>query len=90
MLCALDGTDNKSKLGANTLLGASLAVAKTAALACGLPLYRYLGGPLACLLPCPMMNVINGGAHADNGLEFQEFMIRPVGASSFSEALRWG
>ena len=77
-------------MGANTILGASLAVAKAASLTCGMPLYRYLGGPFAHLLPCPMMNVINGGVHADNGLEFQEFMIRPVGAPSFSEAIRWG
>ena len=89
-LCALDGTDNKSKLGANTILGASLAIARAAALSLGMPLYRYLGGPFVSTLPCPMMNVINGGVHADNGLEFQEFMIRPIGATSFSEALRWG
>lgn len=89
-LCDLDGTENKSKLGANTLLGASLSLAKAAALSLGMPLYRYLGGPFCSLLPCPMMNVINGGAHADNSLEFQEFMIRPIGASSFSEGLRWG
>lgn len=89
-LCAADGTENKSKLGANAILGASVAIAKAAANTLGLPLYRYLGGPEAHLLPCPMMNVINGGVHADNELEFQEFMIRPVGASSFAEALRWG
>src|ERR1700733_1425618 len=89
-LCLLDGTKNKSKMGANTIIGASLALAKAAALSIDMPLYRYLGGPFAHLLPCPMMNVINGGVHADNGLEFQEFMIRPVGAPSFSEGLRWG
>jgi enolase len=89
-MCALDGTENKSRIGANSLLGASLAIAKSAALALQMPLFRYLGGPFAALLPCPMMNVINGGAHADNGLEFQEFLIRPIGAPSFSEGLRWG
>jgi len=89
-LCGLDGTENKSKLGANTLLGISLAAAKAAALSCNMPFYRYLGGPFAHLLPCPMMNVINGGVHADNGLEFQEFLIRPHAAPSFAEALRWG
>jgi enolase len=77
-------------LGANAILGVSLAVARAAADASGLPLYRYLGGPMAHLLPTPMMNVINGGAHADNELELQEFMVVPVGAASFSEALRWG
>lgn len=86
----LDGTENKTKLGANSLLGASLAIAKAAASSLQMPLYRYLGGPFTCLLPCPMMNVINGGVHADSGLEFQEFMIRPVGASTFSEGVRWG
>lgn len=85
-----DGTPTKSSLGANALLGVSLATAKTAAATAQIPLYRYLGGPFANTLPCPMMNVINGGAHADNSLEFQEFMIRPIGASTFSEALRWG
>lgn len=89
-LCDLDGTPNKSKIGANTILGASLAIAKAGALSADMPLYRYLGGPFAHLLPCPMMNVINGGVHADNPLEFQEFMIRPVGANTFAEALRWG
>jgi enolase len=89
-LLALDGTDAKSQLGANAVLGASMAVAKAAADSNGLPLYRYLGGPNAHLLPTPMMNVINGGAHADNELELQEFMLMPVGAASFSEALRWG
>ena len=89
-LLQLDGSENKSHWGANAILAASLSIAKAAALSVGMPLYRYLGTPFSCLLPCPMMNVINGGAHADNGLEFQEFMIRPVGASTFSEALRWG
>ena len=76
----LDGTPNKSRLGANAILGVSLAVAKAAAEASGLPLYRYLGGPSAHVLPVPMMNIINGGAHADNPIDFQEFMILPVGA----------
>lgn len=89
-MCAADGTENKSHFGANAILGASLAIAKAAALTANLPLYSYLGGPNATLLPVPMMNVINGGAHADNGLDFQEFMIRPIGAQSFSEAVRWG
>lgn len=86
----LDGTENKGRLGANALLGISLAVAKCAARAKKLPLYGYLGGPDAVLLPCPMMNILNGGVHADNGLSFQEFLIRPVGAPTFREALRWG
>jgi enolase len=86
----LDGTPNKSRLGANAILGVSLAVAKAAAEASGLPLYRYLGGPSAHVLPVPMMNIINGGAHADNPIDFQEFMILPVGASSFAEAVRYG
>lgn len=86
----LDGSANKSKLGANAILGVSLAVAKASAESLGITLYRYLGGPLANLLPVPLMNVINGGAHADNNVDFQEFMIVPVGASSFKEALRWG
>ncbi|MBX7066520.1 MAG: phosphopyruvate hydratase [Parachlamydiales bacterium] len=86
----LDGTENKGRLGANAILGISLAAAKCAANAKRQPLYRYLGGPSAHLLPCPMMNVINGGVHADNGLDFQEFMIRPIGAPSFREALRYG
>jgi len=90
LMCKEDGTENKSHFGANAILGASLAIAKAAACTLKLPLYRYLGGPFARLLPCPMMNVINGGAHADNGLEFQEFMIRPVGAPNFAEAIRWG
>lgn len=89
-LIELDGTENKSKFGANAILGVSLAVAKAAALSADLPLYRYLGGVSAHTLPVPMMNVINGGSHADNGLDVQEFMIVPWGASSFSEALRWG
>lgn len=89
-MIALDGTENKSRLGANAILGISLAVAKCAASAKNQPLYRYLGGPNANLLPCPMMNVINGGVHADNGLDFQEFMIHPIGAPSFREALRYG
>ena len=86
----LDGTDNKSKLGANAILGVSLAVAKAAAHACGQPLYRYVGGTSARVLPVPMMNIINGGAHADNPIDFQEFMIMPVGAKSLSEAVRMG
>ncbi len=86
----LDGTDNKSKLGANAILGVSLAAAKAAAEARGLPLYRYVGGVGATLLPVPMMNILNGGAHADNPIDFQEFMVMPVGADSFSEALRCG
>src|SRR5687768_11235031 len=90
VICALDGTPNKSRLGANAILGVSLAVAKAAAVASGLPLYRYLGGPKAQTLPVPMMNIINGGAHADNPIAFQEFMIMPVGAPSFREGLRFG
>ena len=90
VLIALDGTPNKAKFGANAILGVSLAVAKAAAISADLPLYRYLGGVSAHTLPVPMMNVINGGSHADNGLDVQEFMIVPWGASSFSEALRWG
>jgi enolase len=86
----LDGTENKSNFGANAILGVSLAVAKAAADEIELPLYRYVGGPNAHVLPVPMMNVLNGGAHADNNVDLQEFMIMPVGASSFSEALRWG
>jgi len=89
-LRSLDGTDNKARLGANAILGASLAVAKAAAAAAGLPLYEYLGGDTASDLPVPMMNVLNGGAHADNNVDIQEFMVIPVGASSFSEALRVG
>ena len=86
----LDGSENKRHLGANAILGVSLATAKCAAAAKRLPLYRYLGGTGAALLPCPMMNIINGGVHADSGLDFQEFMIRPIGAPSFREAIRWG
>ncbi len=86
----LDGTDNKGRLGANSILGTSLAVAKAAADELDLPLWRYLGGPNAHVLPVPMMNVINGGVHADNSIDMQEFMIMPVGAPSFREALRWG
>jgi enolase len=89
-LVDLDGTATKSSLGANAILGVSLAVAKAAAESSGVPLFRYLGGPNAHVLPTPMLNVINGGAHADNELELQEFMLMPVGAASFSEALRWG
>lgn len=89
-LIAADGSDNKSKLGANAILGVSLAVAKAAADSADLPLFRYVGGPNAHLLPVPMMNIINGGAHADTGLDIQEFMVLPVGADSFAEALRWG
>ncbi|ALN73294.1 phosphopyruvate hydratase [Aureimonas sp. AU20] len=87
---SLDGTPNKSRLGANAILGVSLAVAKAAADSAGLPLYRYVGGASASVLPVPMMNIINGGAHADNPIDFQEFMIMPVGAESFREALRMG
>jgi len=86
----LDGSPNKTNLGANAILGVSLATAKAAALAVGLPLYRYLGGPQANILPVPLMNVINGGAHAENNVDIQEFMIVPIGAPSFKEALRWG
>ena len=86
----LDGTDNKSNLGANAILGVSLAVAKAAADARGLPLYRYVGGVNAHVLPVPMMNIINGGEHADNPIDFQEFMVMPVGAGSIAEAVRWG
>ncbi|MBL6432653.1 MAG: phosphopyruvate hydratase, partial [Alphaproteobacteria bacterium] len=89
-LIALDGTENKSRLGANALLGVSLATAKAAAQSRGLPLYRYVGGINARVLPTPMMNIINGGAHADNPIDFQEFMVMPIGADSFSEALRCG
>src|SRR5919106_3147999 len=85
-----DGSGDRSKLGANAILGVSLAVAHAAAADRGLPLYRYLGGPSVHLLPTPLLNVINGGAHADNSLEVQEFMLAPVGAASYSEALRWG
>ena len=86
----LDGTPNKGNLGANAILGVSLAAARAASEACGQPLYRYIGGVNANLLPIPMMNILNGGSHADNGIDFQEFMIMPIGASSFSEGLRMG
>ncbi|HML57241.1 MAG TPA: phosphopyruvate hydratase [Ferruginibacter sp.] len=90
MMIQLDGTANKSKLGANAMLAVSLAVAKAAALEANLPLYRYIGGTNARVMPVPMMNILNGGAHADNKIDFQEFMVMPVGATSFSEGLRWG
>lgn len=89
-MIALDGTPNKARLGANAIVGVSMAVARAGAVASNVPLYRHLGGAMACRLPMPMMNVINGGAHAQNGLEFQEFMIVPRGAPSYSEALRYG
>ena len=89
-MVALDGTPNKERLGANAILGVSLAVAKAAAEDAGLPLYRYVGGAFARTLPTPMMNIVNGGAHADNPIDFQEFMIAPVGADSIAEAVRWG
>src|SRR4051794_17449542 len=89
-LIDLDGTPNKNRLGANAILGVSLAVARAAALEVGAPLWRYLGGEQARVLPVPMMNVLNGGAHADNSVDFQEFMVVPAGASSFSECLRMG
>jgi len=90
IMLELDGTPNKANLGANAILGASLAIARAAAQEVGMPLYRYVGGVNATTLPVPMMNILNGGSHADNSIDFQEFMIMPVGASSFSEALRWG
>jgi len=91
VMLELDGTPNKAKLGANAILGVSLAVARAAASACGLPLYRYLGGATACRLPVPMFNILNGGVHANwQGTDLQEFMIAPVGAPTFAEALRWG
>src|SRR5689334_21476582 len=89
-LISLDGTENKGRLGANAILGVSLATAKAAADALGMPLYRYVGGVDANLLPVPMMNILNGGVHADNGIDFQEFMVMPVGAPTFAEALRCG
>jgi enolase len=89
-MIALDGTENKGKLGANAILAVSMATARAAAESLGLPLYRYLGGVNACILPTPMMNILNGGAHADNNVDFQEFMVMPVGAETFSDALRWG
>ena len=90
IMMELDGTENKSNLGANAILGVSLAAARAAAQDAGMPLYRYVGGVGATTLPVPMMNILNGGSHADNSIDFQEFMIMPVGAPSFSEALRWG
>ncbi|MBL7768432.1 MAG: phosphopyruvate hydratase [Flavipsychrobacter sp.] len=90
LMIQLDGTPNKAKLGANALLAVSMAAAKAAAIEAGLPLYRYIGGTNAKTLPVPMMNILNGGAHADNKIDFQEFMIMPIGAPSFSEGLRWG
>lgn len=90
ILLEMDGTPNKSKLGANAMLAVSMAAAKAAAQETGLPLFRYIGGTNARVLPIPMMNILNGGAHADNKIDFQEFMVMPVGASSFSEGLRWG
>ena len=90
MMIELDGTENKQRLGANSILGVSLAVAKAAADSADLPLFRYLGGPNAHTLPVPLMNIVNGGAHADTGVDIQEFMAVPLGAESFSEALRWG
>src|ERR1035437_8406471 len=89
-LIDLDGTPNKGRLGANSILAVSMAAARASANACLLPLYRYLGGASANTLPAPMMNILNGGAHADNNVDFQEFMVMPVGPPSFSEALRWG
>src|SRR5690606_28778029 len=89
-MIALDGTENKGRLGANALLGVSLAVAKAAAATAGLPLYAYLGGPNARRLPVPMMNILNGGRHADNSVDLQEFMVMPAGAETFSEALQMG
>src|SRR5712672_3158274 len=90
IMIGLDGTPNKSRLGANAILGVSLAVAKAAAESCDMTLYRYVGGTSARTLPVPMMNIINGGVHADNPIDFQEFMIMPVGAKNFAEALRCG
>jgi enolase len=90
LMCDLDGTDDKSKLGANAILGVSLAIAHAMAQELGLPLFRYLGGPDAHALPVPMMNVLNGGAHADNSVDLQEFMLAPIGAASFGEAIEWG
>ncbi|MDK6374289.1 phosphopyruvate hydratase, partial [Actinotignum timonense] len=90
LLIDLDGTDNKGKLGANAILGVSLAVAHAAAESAGLPLYHYIGGPNAHILPVPMMNILNGGSHADSNVDIQEFMIAPIGAETFKEALRWG
>ena len=89
-MISLDGTENRGKLGANAILAVSMACSRAAANALQIPLYRYLGGVNASLLPVPMMNIINGGAHADNNVDFQEFMVMPVGAERFSDALRWG
>jgi enolase len=89
-MIAIDGTENKSKLGANAILAVSMACARASAAAVKLPLYRYLGGVNACILPTPMMNILNGGSHADSNVDFQEFMVMPVGAETFSDALRWG
>src|ERR1700719_1884783 len=89
-MIAIDGTENKSKLGANAILAVSMACARASATALKLPLYRYLGGVNACVLPTPMMNILNGGSHADSNVDFQEFMVMPVGAETFSDALRWG
>lgn len=90
MMIECDGTENKGRLGANAILGASLALARAGSYTAKIPLYQYIGGCQSYVLPCPMMNIINGGAHADNSLDFQEFMIRPIGAPTFKEALRWG
>src|SRR5207302_8828034 len=89
-MISIDGTDNKSKLGANAILAVSMAVARASAEALKLPLYRYLGGVNACLLPVPMMNILNGGQHADSNVDFQEFMVMPVGAETFAHALQMG
>jgi enolase len=89
-MISLDGTENKGKLGANAILSVSMACGRAAAESLGVPLYRYLGGVNACVLPTPMMNILNGGAHADNNVDFQEFMVMPIGAETFSDALRWG
>ena len=89
-MISLDGTDNKSRVGANAILAVSMACARASALALKMPLYRYLGGVNACILPTPMMNILNGGSHADSNVDFQEFMVMPVGAETFSDALRWG
>jgi enolase len=89
-MISIDGTENKSKLGANAILAVSMAAARASAIALKLPLYRYLGGVNACILPTPMMNILNGGSHADSNVDFQEFMVMPVGAETFSDALRWG
>src|SRR6201746_2853168 len=89
-MIAIDGTENKSKLGANAILAVSMACARASAQALGVPLYRYIGGVNACILPTPMMNNLNGGRHADNNVDFQEFMVMPIGAETFSDALGWG